>query len=78
MTIKCKGRNLLDYISHLQKARDGIEKKQDAMMGPVAPSAFGSEMTKMARLEAEFVTLGTVIRDLKLMDSVQEFSYWDV
>ena len=73
-----KRRNILAYINHLQKARDGIEKKQDEMMMPMPPDSLGSEMARMSRLEAEFVTLGTVIRDLKLMDSVQEFSYWDV
>ena len=73
-----KEKNILEYIKHLQKARDRIEKKQDEMMSPVPQSSFGSGMTKMARLEAEFITLGVVIRDLKLTDSVQEFSYWDV
>ena len=77
-TMTAKGRNILGYIKHLQKARDGIEKKQDEMMSPVPPESLGAKMTEMARLEAEFITLGVLIRDLELMDNVQEFSYWDV
>lgn len=68
------GRNISEYIQHLEKAREKIEGRQDELMGPVPKPPFDEEVVK---LEAEFITLGTVIRDLELVNSIQAFSYWD-
>lgn len=63
-----------EYITHLRKARDDIEKKQDELLGPALnPCA----TTEHAKLESEFLTLGTVIQDLKCVVSTKEFSYWN-
>lgn len=64
---------LKEYIKHLCKARKGIEKKQDGLLGPcLNPHNVGVQA-----LESEFITLNTVIRDLGKIAYPKEFSYWD-
>ena len=65
---------IVAYIARLREARDKIENRQDELIGPVPKPPFDE---KTVRLEVEFITLGTVIRDLDKIINEQEFSYWD-
>ncbi len=73
-TTDLKGR-LREYIKHLCRARNKIEKEEDLQMAEMHP-AHPLSMS-MSASSSEFVTLSVVIKDLEALAYPKGFSYWD-
>jgi len=66
---------LKEYIKHLCKARDNIEKREDDKIS----NACFPRSIPISTLSptAEAITLEVVIRDLEKIVYLKDFSYWD-
>ena len=65
---------LKEYIKHLYKARDNIEKEEDERMTsqPSHPLSLAIPPST-----SEAITLGVIIRDLEKIAYPKDFSYWN-
>ena len=65
---------LKEYIKHLYKAKEDIERKEDEKL---CSSLLHPGPAMIPASTSECITLGVVIRDLEKIVYPKEFSYWN-